>query len=286
MLILRLDEGGGVEGLRDIISMTFIGANYMAANSTLQPETRKGSFAGAFLLFLMIVFLSSLLAWMFSPLPVIFAATFDNNERNQQYLPCAAFTIVDERLRVTVAEPHSGCSVRLPNEYENFTFTANVFPVDNVHDGSINLLLRQGYDGWYEIQFRPETQQINFISFVIDSNGKPFVDSTTDWKPTSGTVFKNSGNRIRVTVTEQWIGFWFNDARIFSATCETEFPFNHGVISIGVGAGDVGGVAFDFDELEIREEKFLSRWWYDFLAIQKHKNSRELNMVQGRDFTR
>lgn len=246
----------------------------MAANSTLHATSRGRSFVGAFLLFLVIIFLSIFLAWMFSPLPVIFAENFDNNERNQQYLPCAAFTIVDERLRVTVAEPHSGCSVRLPNEYEDFTFTANVFPVDDVHDGSINVLVRQGYGGWYEIQFRPKAQQVNFISFAIDAEGKAYIDSTMDWKPTD-TAFKNSGNQIRVTATEQWLGFWFNDVNVFTATCETKFPFNHGIISIGVGAGETGGVAFEFDDLEIREEKLFSRWWYDFLAIQKSNTSEE-----------
>lgn len=246
----------------------------MADHSTLNATRRKGSFVGAFLLFLVIVLLPILLAWMFSPLPVIFNESFDNPERNQQYLPCAAFTIVDERLRVTVAEPHSGCSVRLPNEYEDVTFTANVFPVDDIYDGSINLLVRQGYGGWYEIQFRPRAQQVNFISFAIDADGKAYVDSTTDWKPTPYTVFNESGsNRIAITVTEQWLGFWFNDAHVFTATSEAEFPFSHGVISIGAGAGDRGGIAFEFDDLEIREQKFFSRWWYDFQAIQEHKNS-------------
>lgn len=258
----------------------------MAADSTLQPETRKGSFVFAWVLFIVIVLLSVALAWIFSPLPLVFSENFENPERNQQYLPCAAFTIVDERLRVTVAEPHSGCAVPLPNEYENFTFTTTVLPVEDVHDGSINVLLRQGSGGWYEIQFRPERQQINFISFAIDSNGNPYVDSTTDWKPTESMFFKDSGNRIRVTVTEQWMGFWFNDAHVFTATCETEFPFNHGVISIGAGANDVGGVAFEFDDLEIREEKFFSRWWHDFWTIQKHKNSDKLNRVQGKGFHR
>lgn len=252
----------------------------MAANSTRNVESHKGSFAVAILLFLLIVLLPVLLAWMFGPSPVIYSETFDNDERNQQYLPCAAFTIVDERLRVTVTEPHSGCAVRLPNEYENFTLTANVFPVEDVQDGSINILVRQGYGGWYEIQFRPKVQQINFLSFATDAAGKAFVDSATGWKPTPYTVFRNSGNRIKVTVTEQWMGFWFNDAHVFTATSVAEFPFNHGAISIGVGAGDVGGVAFEYDNLEIREEMYFSRWWYDFLAIQKHKNSENAIMRQ------
>lgn len=244
----------------------------MTARSTLNADSRGGGFGTAFLLIFAIVFLSIFLAWMFSPLPVIFAENFDNHERNQQYLGCSAFKIVDERLRITVTEPHSGCLVRLPNEYENFTFTANVYPVDDVHDGSINLLLRQGNSGWYEIQFRPKAQQVNFIGFAIDADGKPYEDSTMDWKPTD-TAFKNSGNQIRVTVTEQWMGFWFNDAHALTVTAESEFPFNHGITSIGVGAGETGGIAFEFDDLEIREEKYFSRWWYDFLAMQKHKNS-------------
>jgi hypothetical protein len=42
-----------------------------------------------------------------------------------------------------------------------------------------------------------------------------------------------------------------------------------------VGARDAGGVAFEFDDLEIREEKPFSRWWYDFLAIQEYNKSKQ-----------
>jgi hypothetical protein len=219
-------------------------------------------------------------------LPVVFSESFDNTERNKHYTPCAAFTIVDERLRVTVAQPYSGCAVPLPNEYENFTFTAKVFPVEDVHDGSINFLLRQGPGGWYEIQLRPNDQQVKFISFAIDPSGQAYPDSTTDWKPASFTVHKNAANRVRVTVTEQWMGFWFNDTILLTVTCETEFPFNHGAISIGAGAGGTGNIAFEFDDLEIREEVSFSRWWYDFWTIQKHKHDLKVDTVQARNFTR
>jgi hypothetical protein len=237
-------------------------------------ETKPKDLIIALSIFTTIIVLSILLAWMFSPSPVIFSETFDNNERNQQYLPCEAFTIVDERLRVTVTEPHSGCAVRLPNEYEDFTFRANVYPVDDVHDGSINILVRQGSKGWYEIQFRPNEQQINFLNFAIDANGNPYVDTSTGWQPVGPTVFRNSVNTIRVTVTEQWLGFWFNDDRLLVITCPEEFPFNHGVISIGIGAGETGGVAFGYDNLEIQEEgnRSFLRWWYDFWTIWNHRN--------------
>lgn len=226
----------------------------MVSDKSSNRETKPKDLIVALTIFTTIIVSSILLAWVFSPSPVIFSETFDNIERNQQYLPCAAFTIVDERLRITVTEPHSGCAVRLPDEYENFTFTANVFPVNDVYDGSINILVRQGSKGWYEIQFRPKEQQINVLSFAIDANGKPFIDASDGWKPTKSTVFKDSTNTIRVTVTEQWLGFWFNDNLELTVTCPEEFPFNQGVISIGVGAGEIGGVAFEYDNLTIQKE--------------------------------
>jgi hypothetical protein len=248
----------------------------MIANTISTGRANSRSFIVACLLLTIIVLLTVLLAWMFSPLPVIFTETFDNNERNQQYLPCAAFKIVDERLRVTVVEPHSGCAVRLPNEYEDFTFTANVFPVNDIHDSSINILVRQGDKGWYEIQFRPKEQQVNFLSFAIDADGKPYVDTTTGWKPTDSIILKDSVNTVRVRVTEQWLGFWFNDTLALTVTCPEEFPFNDGVISIGVGAGEIGGVAFEYDNLKIQEEgeRSFLRWWYDFWTIWKFRNWR------------
>lgn len=246
----------------------------MATDKFPNLKTKPKDLIIAWTIFTTIVVLSTLLAWIFSPSPTIFSETFDNNERNQQYLPCAAFTIVDERLRVTVAEPHSGCAVQLPNKYEDFTFTANVFPVNDVHDGSINILVRQGNKGWYEIQFRPKEQQIIFLSFAIDASGKPYVDTSLGWESTDTSFFNDSANTIRVTVTEQWLGFWFNDHLELTATCPEEFPFNQGAISIGVGAGEAGGVAFEFDDLKIQEEgsKSFLRWWYDFWTSWEHRN--------------
>lgn len=245
----------------------------MASDNFSSMKTNSKNLVVSIAIFFWLVVLSIFLVWMFSPSPVIFSEPFDNNERNQQYLPCDAFKIVDEKLRVTVTEPHSGCAVRLPNEYENFTFTATVLPVGDVHDASINLLLRQESGGWYEIQFRPEVKQVNFISFAIDSNGKPYADSTTNWQSTPDAVLRNTRNTIKVTVTEQWMGFSFNDAPLFKATSVSKFPFDHGFISIGVGAGDVGNIAFEFDNLEIREEKLFFRWWKDFLVLQETKQS-------------
>lgn len=252
----------------------------MASKPSQQPS--NNSLPGAFALFVLIIVISSLLAWIFSPQPVIFAETFDNNERNRQYLPCAAFTIVEERLRVTVAEPHSGCAVRLPNEYDDFTFTANIYPVGEVHDASINILVRQGTKGWYEIQFRPNEQQVNFINFAVDANGNPFVDSNTGWKSTDSAFFKDSRNIVRIKVTEQWLGFWFNDTLVLTVTGPEEFPFNRGVMSIGVGAGEIGGVAFEYDNLQIREEgeRSFSRWWYDFWTNWKFRNWRAMTQEE------
>jgi hypothetical protein len=268
---LQLDEGAGAFVSGDIITITTPEKNNMAADTSSPVPIRSRSLAVAFLLFMVLVLIFALLEWMLTPLPLIFSEKFKDPGRNQQYLPCAAFTIVDERLRVTVAEPHSGCAVRLPDEYEDFTFIASVFPVGDVHDASVNILVRQGYGGWYEIQFRPKEQQVNFISFAVDTNGNPYYDTTTGWQPTTGTVLKNSGNQIRVKVTEQWMGFWFNDALLFTATSVAEFPFDRGAISIGVGAGETGSVAFEYDNLEIREEKFFSRWWYDFMVKNSDK---------------
>ena len=93
----------------------------MIPDNSSHLKTKPKDLIVALIIFATIVVLAILLAWRFNPSPLVFSEGFENAERNQQYLPCAAFTIVEERLQVTVAESHSGCAVRLPNEYDDFT---------------------------------------------------------------------------------------------------------------------------------------------------------------------
>lgn len=210
---------------------------------------------------------------------MIFSEDFENNERNQQYLPCAAFTIVDGRLRVTVAEPHSGCAVRLPKEYDDFTLIESVYPVQEVYDGSINLLFKQNNDNvGYEIQFRPNLQQVNFIETAKDPNLGAYIKSTTDWIQTPAFVFHNSENNaeniIKLTVTHHGIDFWFNDVLIFRKVSTDVFLPKQGIIKIGAGAGEIGDIAFEYDNIKIYTERGYSRWLYDYTAIKESKNSK------------
>lgn len=245
----------------------------MKINSTHQPATSTKGLFIALLIFGGINIVVFFLVWFFNPLPLEFSENFENNERNKQYLPCAAFTIVQERLRVTVDQSHSGCAVRLPNEYENFEFTVSVYPVQDVKDGSINILFRQNTNGWYEIQFRPKVQQFNFIELANNTAGETYIKFTTGWKQAPNAILNNSENKIKLTATQHWIDFWFNDAPIFKDTTIDDFTLQRGGISIGAGAGDTGGIAFEFDNLEIRKEILFSRWWYDFIAIEELKKS-------------
>lgn len=245
----------------------------MAANTSSLGQSSPKSFAVAAVIFTVIVLLSVVLAWMFTPMPVVLSEKFDNEERNRHYTPCAAFTIHQERLRVTVAESHSGCAITLPNEYEDFTLTASIYPVQDVQDGSANILFRQNGNGWYEIQFRPARQQFNFIDWGRNVNGEAYIKYTTDWKPTPSTFLNDSENKMRLTVTNYWMDFTFNEVPVFKYTSPVELAFDRGAISIGAGAGEVGGIAFEFDNLEIRKETLFSRWWRDFNALQGFKES-------------
>ncbi len=244
----------------------------MTSDKSSNLETKPKNLIVALTIFTTIIVLAILLAWRFSPSPVIFFETFDNNERNQQYLPCAAFTIVDERLRITVAESHSGCAVRLPNEYDDFTLTESVYPVQDVYDGSINVLFKQSDSGGYEIQFRPNEQQVNFIETAKNANQEMYIKYTSGWLQTSGVKFDDLENKIKLTVTRNVVDFWFNDSLILRwYTSADKSSKKSGIILIGAGAGEVGGIAFEYDNIEIYAEQLYSRWWRDFVAIEEIK---------------
>jgi hypothetical protein len=42
---------------------------------------------------------------------------------------------------------------------------------------------------------------------------------------------------------------------------------------IGAGAGEIGGIAYEFDNIEIHAEQRYSRWFHDFVAIRELQNS-------------
>jgi hypothetical protein len=239
----------------------------MAVNTTSHSGTNTKSILGASIIFTAIIVLAVILSWRFTPPPLLFSEDFENTERNQQYLPCAAFTIEQGRLRVTVAQSHSGCAVRLPNEYDDYTFTTSVYPVENVYDGSVNILFRQNDNGGYEIQFRPNEQQVNFIETAKNANRESYIKFTTGWMQTPVVGFNSSENKIKLTITRNAFDFWFNDVLIFRNISANETPNERGIISIGAGAGEVGGIAFEFDDIEIYAERLYSRWMHDFLAI-------------------
>jgi len=153
-------------------------------------------FYSAFGIFMLIIIIAAILAGVFSPAPLLFSEDFENAERNKQYLPCPAFTIQQDRLRITVDHSFSGCAVALPNEYGDFTFTASLFPVGDVYDGSANILFKQGGDGGYEIQLRPNKQEINFIETVKNSDQESPVIYSTGWMPSPAIKFKNSEKKL------------------------------------------------------------------------------------------
>lgn len=239
-------------------------------DSEKSPESEPDSkdlFIACIILATMII-LSILLAWRFSPSHQVFSEDFENAERNQQYLCCSSFTIDQGKLRITIDQTYYGCAVSLPQEYGNFTFNSSVYSVQDFHDGSINFLFRQGDNGGYEIQFRPNKQQINFIETTKNSNQEFIVKYTTGWIPTPDYILGNSENKIRLTVTRNAIDFWFNDVLIYRKIDVNGLSPDLGLIKIGVGAAETSGIAYEFDDIEIYSESMYSRWLHDFMAIK------------------
>lgn len=241
----------------------------MAASSSLPTETNPKNLFGGLFILAGIIASALILAWMFSPPPLLFSEDFENTERNQQYTVCEFFTIEQGRLRITIPQRYFGCAITLPNGYDEYTFAASVYPVGEVHDGSINLLFGQNHNISYEIQFRPNARQFNFIERAKISDQETRINFTTGWKETSGSTFNPVENKIRLTVTKHAMDFWFNDDPIFLDMTAGEFSLDQGTIGIGVGAGEVGGIAFEFDNIEIYAETLGSRWMHDLLALEE-----------------
>jgi len=65
-------------------------------------------------------------------------------------------------------------------------------------------------------------------------------------------------------ITGNHIIVWLNDVIVFNLLNKVDtdkFVYEPGSISIGAGAGEVGGIAFEFDNIEIRGVTLISRWF-------------------------
>ena len=254
----------------------------MTESISTRPENSNKNLLGALIILATIIGLTILLSWSFSPPPLLFSENFENAERNQQYLPCAAFTIEQGRLRVTVAESHSGCAVQLPYEYEEFTLATSVYPVADVHDGSFNIIFGQADGRAYEVQCRPKEEQVNVIGTITNANGEKVTSFTSGWLDYSGFPFTDSENKVKLIVTRRSFDLWINGSQALRYMSVADNYYLNGKISIGSGAGEVGGIAFEFDNIEIRNQRSSSRWLHDYWIIKElEENESKINMKNG-----
>jgi len=241
----------------------------------------KGLFIAS-IIFLTIIVVIIGVSSFFSPGPLLFSEDFENTTRNQQYTHCPEFfTIVDGRLRVTVANSYSGCAVQLPNEYEEFVFTTYVHPVGDVHDGSINIIFGQADGRAYEIQCRPKEEQVNVIGTVTNANGEKTTSFISGWLDYSVFPFTNPENEVRLIVTRRSFDLWINGSQALRYMSTADNYYLNGKISIGAGTGEVGGIAFEFDNIEIRKLMPLDRQLHDYLIKKELEKNEKIPSQNG-----
>lgn len=123
----------------------------------------------------------------------------------------------------------------------------------------------------YEVQYRPKEEQVNVIHTVTNSNEERVIWATSGWVDVSGTTFYDSENKIELVVTRRSFDLWINNSPTYQYMYTADNEYLKGGISIGAGAGEVGGIAFEFDNIEIHEKNLFPRWIHDYWVIQKLK---------------
>lgn len=240
----------------------------------------KGLFVAS-LIFLTIIVVISGVSSFFSPGPLLFSDDFGNATRNRQCTVCPGFTIVEGRLRVTVEDRNMGHDILLPYEYEEFAFTIYVHPVGDMHDGSVNIIFGQAGDHSYEIQYRPEKEQVNFTETTTNSNQEKTVAFTTGWVGVPEAPFNDSGNKVKLVVTRRSFDLWVSDVEVFQYMSPVDFPYFKGRIGIGAGAGGAGGVAFEFDNIEIHKPMPFVRKLHDYLIEKEFEKDKDISSQNG-----
>ena len=240
----------------------------------------KGLFIAS-IIFLTIIVVIIGVSSFFSPGPLLFSDDFGNATRNQQFPVCPGFTIVEERLRVTVEDPYMGRAITLVSEYEEFVFTIYVRPVGDVHDGSVNIFFGQASDHSYEIQYRPEKEKINFTETATNTNQEKTVVFTTGWVGVPEAPFNDSGNKVKLVVTRRSFDLWVSDVEVFRYRSPVDFPYFKGRIGIGAGAGEAGGVTFEFDNIEIHKPMPFVRRFHDYLIEKEFEKDKDISSQNG-----
>ena len=188
---------------------------------------------------------------MYSQSTLIFSEDFEDPDRNQQYLTRHAFTIEQNRLRIKIEASFSGCDVALPNQFDDFTFITSLFPVGDTADGSANLLFRYSDSGWYEIQFRPNQKQVNVIKVIKEGEEENRRLLTEGWVDIPKITFKPTANELKLTANGNTFTLWFNGEQILALADTDEVIHTQGTINVGAGAGETGGIAYEYDNIRV-----------------------------------
>jgi len=106
------------------------------------------------------------------------------------------------------------------------------------------------------------------------------VTFTTGWQSVGGTPF-NSANKIKLIVTRHSFDFWVNGFRILRIMRAFNNDYLDGKISIGAGAGEVGGIAFEFDNIEIRGLMPLNKRLHDYLILKELEENEKTPSQNG-----
>ncbi len=185
---------------------------------------------------------------------VLLSETFNSPDRNREYLPSDpnAVSFIGDRLRFTPLQPRTGYTVTLPGQYEDFALEFSVFPVGDLYDTSVNILVRHHGEGWYEFQIQLRTSGV--AAFKATRLPGDQVDTliVADWQTRQEISLGVNSTRVRVEAEGKVFTLWVNQRKVISFEDPAVHTNLRGSILLGVGSGETNNIPVEIDDIEIR----------------------------------
>ncbi len=187
---------------------------------------------------------------LFRPV-LVFYENFEIGVSADDYTKCLNSSIEQDRLRIMVPDPYTGCDVPFSTYLGDFTMEATVHFVDSPYDGSINLSFRGTPAGWYEVQLRPGVEQIWVMKVVRENDKVTQNEITAGWTFTPDLEYRAAGNVLKLVAQGNHFTLWFNDINVYEFEDLDIVPFRRGQIRLGAGAAETANVGYEFDDIRI-----------------------------------
>ncbi len=182
--------------------------------------------------------------------PVLLTEDFGNSNGGSANADFPAkWTIRNGRLRFVISSPETGLSYPLDGQYEQYILSFSAYPVGDVFDASINILIMENPGGFFELRVRPRSKQYMAFKSIRKPGEAESNLVFSDWTEHKSVALGAEETRIQLEVKRGFYALYVNGEPVVHYVDQD--PYLRGTIDLGVGAGKNAPISIEIDNVRI-----------------------------------